>query len=243
MEAAEHAGAIAIIIPSYDNLAYLEPCLKSILMYTTGVRYHIYVVNNGALWTVKPFSDPRMTILEAGSNLGWEGGLQVGLEYSSEEYVVFLNDDTLLPPSSARWLAHMSRHLCDPRIGAVGPASNCVAGAQAIGFLHPEPVFAVRYLIGFCLLIRRSTLAAVGGIDVTLPGGDDIDLSIRLRQAGYTLLADRGVFVYHHGFVTGTRVYGNHLQPGGWNSPEMTQRTMAALAAKHGRAIVDTLWA
>lgn len=71
-------------------------------------------------------------------------------------------------------------------------------------------------------------------MDQTLPGGDDFDWSIRLRDAGYKVLVDRDVFIYHHGFKSGTRLMGDHQTAGGWNSYEMQEKTDLALIKKHG---------
>ena len=79
-------------------------------------------------------------------------------------------------------------------------------------------------------------------VSTTLPGGDDIDLSIRLRQAGYTLVCDRRAFVYHYGFRTGERVHGDRTVPGGWNSPQMIAATRDTLIAKHGQAAFADAW-
>jgi hypothetical protein len=127
-------------------------------------------------------------------------------------------------------------------VAAAGPSSNMVAGPQSTTQQLPEPRYLARYLIGFCLLVRRSALDQVGGIDTTLPGGDDIDLSIRLRAAGYTLVCDRSSFVYHYGFRTGVRVHGDHTRPGGWNSQQMIEATQNALIAKHGAAAFWEAW-
>jgi hypothetical protein len=117
-----------------------------------------------------------------------------------------------------------------------------VAGPQSTTQQFPAPRYQARYLIGFCLLVRRSALDGVGGIDTTLPGGDDIDLSIRLRAGGYTLVCDRSVFVYHYAFRTGVREHGDHTRPGGWNSQEMIGATANALIAKHGQAAFADAW-
>jgi SAM-dependent methyltransferase len=92
------------------------------------------------------------------------------------------------------------------------------------------------------MMVRRSAVEQAGGIDMALPGGDDLDLSIRLRKAGYELWVDRNVFVYHHGFKTGERVNGNSTVSGGWNSIEMQERTNQALIQKHGlRAYLECM--
>lgn len=84
------------------------------------------------------------------------------------------------------------------------------------------------------MFVRRSDLEAAGGIDDTLPGGDDFDLSIRLRKLGKKLAICRDAFVFHHGFKTGERLRGGPDKPGGWNSQEMSDRTNMALIRKHG---------
>ena len=67
-----------------------------------------------------------------------------------------------------------------------------------------------------------------------MPGGDDFDWSIQIRDMGYKLVIRRDVFVQHFGFVTGNKVHGNHEQIMGWNSPQMTEATNLALIKKHG---------
>jgi len=233
---------VAIIIPTMDNRHYLEPCLKSLRENTTHATYRVYVVNNGAPGSCDWITGPHIAVVECGANLGWERGLQRGLDITTKPLVLFLNDDTLFLRTKSDWLAHLVSDLDDPNVAAAGPGSNMVAGPQSFTTAYPAPRYHARYLIGFCLLVRRSALDHVGGIDTTLPGGDDIDLSIRLRQAGYTLVCDRTSFVYHYGFRTGHRVHGGPEIPGGWNSSEMIQRTRDALIAKLGQSAFSEAW-
>lgn len=227
-----------IIIPTYDNPQYIIPCVKSIIL-NTSLRdvIRIIVVNNGS----KKVSGlipkhPRIEVIEAGKNLGWEGGLKKGLEKSNTEFVCFMNDDTYVPFSSYFWLHYCLQVFQDRLTAACGPTSNCVSGSQNVFYDNNirEPFPYTNYLIGFCKVVRRSHLDAVGGIDDTLPGGDDFDLSIRFRKAGYNLKIARSAFVYHHGFKTGIRTKGDSTRPGGWNSREMIETTNRALIRKHG---------
>lgn len=228
---------VEIIIPTYNNPAYARPCLTSLLenQATKGL-FHITVVNNGhpqsCDW-IAP-DHPQVSVINPESNLGWEGGLKLGLENTSAPFVCFLNDDTFIPPGSRHWLTQLLQALRSDKVAAVGPGSNTVMGPQNVFQSFPYHRFTATYLIGFCLLVRRSTLEEVGGVDDTLPGGDDLDLSIRLRQAGYELAVDREVFVYHHGFKTGERLYGDSSTGGGWNSYEQYSATNTALIRKHG---------
>lgn len=224
---------VTIIIPTFNNREYLDPCIRSILMHqTTPGLYKIIIVNNGDKESVVNWTNPEIEVIHAGKNLGWEGGLKEGLKHVKTPYVVFMNDDTYIPFSSAVWLYQMLMAFSNPKVAAVGPTSNVVMGLQNI-FVPTFPnmlYLKTNILIGFCVMVRMEALEKVGGIDDSMPNhGDDLDLSIRFREAGYDLICDKSVFVYHHGFKTGQREYGSE-----WNSVNMTEKTNNWLIRKHG---------
>lgn len=228
---------IGIILPTWDNPQYLIPCVTSLFQPGTPEDlYHLYIVNNGnPNFIPKEYKESKnITVLQQEKNMGWEGGLKAGLEASSEEFVIFLNDDTYIPLFSTDWAERLLKHFDDPKVGAVGPSSNTVMGYQSIFAPNLTNVFNVNFLIGFCVALRRSALDEVGGVDTTLTGGDDLDLSIRLRKAGYKLVCDKTIFVYHHGFKSGERLLGGSSVKGGWNSVDKIERDAWGLMVKHG---------
>lgn len=227
-----------IIIPTWNNPNYIVSCVNSILMHTVSRdNMRIIVVNNGSPEIETYLTKHELlTVIHADKNLGWEGGLKLGLEHTKSEIICFMNDDTYIPYASNQWLVRCLSEFKNQNVAAVGPTSNVVRGMQNI-FLdqfagHASPYTS--FLIGFCIFVRRSDLEAAGGIDETLPGGDDLDLSMRLTKLGKKLVICRDAFVFHHGFKTGERVRGSPDRPGGWNSAEMTEKTNAALIQKHG---------
>lgn len=228
--------ATDVIIPTYDNVEQLSQCVGSILQTNWMQRVNVIVINNGSAPLESMMGGiPRVKVVTPGDNLGWEGGLKEGLRHSSSKYVVFSNDDIYIPRSEHGWLRRMIRDLeLSDKIGAVGPSTNVAMGRQNIWIPPYHESIFVPFLIGFCVVVRRSALEEVGGVDDTLPGGDDIDLSIRLRSAGYSLVVRKDVFVFHHGFQTGVRIHGGPDRPNGWNSPQMTENTNMALIRKHG---------
>jgi GT2 family glycosyltransferase len=213
-------------------LEYLVPCVNSIVLHhTTPGLYEILIINNGDKGSIPDIHHDNVRVIESGKNLGWEGGLKLGLEKSKNPFVVFMNDDTFIPASSRFWLLQMLRHFKDAKVAAVGPSSNCVMGLQN-AFIHSQrtTVYPVNFLIGFCMMVRRSALEEVGGIDDAMPyHGDDLDLSTRFRKAGYGMICDKDIFIYHHGFKTGQREFGS-----AWNSVEMMEKTNTWLIKKHG---------
>lgn len=228
---------VAILIPTYNNQSYLYMCLTSIIHARNAENlFHIYVINNGHPDSCD-WIDPKhkmITIIQAGKNLGWVGGLKLGLKQSKSEFVVFMNDDTLVPYSSKNWLNIMLQHFKVPTVGAVGPSTNVVMGLQNMVAVTEMNVFTSTFLIFFCVMFRRSTLEEIGELDETLSGGDDFDLSIRLRDKGYLLLVDKNVFIFHYGMQTGNRLFGDSTRKNGWNSFEYVERVDFEIIRKHG---------
>lgn len=226
---------VDIVIPTFNNFEYLSACLGSVTRHnSTHGLFHITVINNGHKDSCNWIDHPDVTVISPDKNLGWEGGIKLGLEKTKAPFVLFLNDDTYIPASSQLWLNQMLKHFLNPEVGAVGPSSNVVMGLQNIFTFVPYHVFERKFLIGFCFLVRREAIEKAGGIDDSCPGGDDFDMSIRIRKAGYSLIVDRSVFVYHHGFKTGNRVQGDSSQRNGWNSFEHMEKANLFIIKKHG---------
>ena len=222
---------IDIIIPTYNNIPQLNSFLDSLRLSGSACNlFNVIVVNNGSKEGKEFINVGDLGIvIDAEENLGWEGGLKLGLKHSEAPFILFANDDIFVPPFSSTWLQQMLVWFNDPEVGAVGPSSNVVMGLQNMFNIIPHRALDVTYLIGFCMMVRREALDKCGGVDDTLPGGDDLDLSIRLKDSGYKLIALKDLFVYHHGFQTGQKVHGSY-----WNSQGMTEKTNHALIEKHG---------
>lgn len=226
---------VTIIMPTLNNYEYVAPAVTSILHNTPHDLYELLIINNGDPHSCDFLkANKDIKVINTGKNIGWEGAIDLGMKSSKSPYVCFFNDDAYIPSSSKLWLNDLLQHFLDPQVGAVGPASNVVMGAQNIFYDISSTPFRSRFIIGFCALLRRSAFEEIGGMDMTLPGGDDLDWSIRLNEAGYSIIIDRGVFVFHHGFKTGTKVFGDSQKKNGWNSFEQWDKTNQALIKKHG---------
>lgn len=228
-----------IIIPTWNNEQYLIPCVQSI--HNTGVLSsglaRLIVIDNGDKIPVNQsvYDVPNTLVIKSGANLGWEGGLKKGLEVSDAPFVCFQNDDTHIPKSSLRFYQQLLTVFNDDNVGISGPTTTTASGVQSI--FHPQtPLYPVQvpWVIFFCAVLRRSDLEAVGGVDDTLPGGDDFDLCIRMNKLGQKIIVNPDAFLIHHGFVTGTRVHGDHTVKNGWNNVDFTDKVNWGLINKHG---------
>lgn len=196
----------------------------------------LIIVNNGKQPVKTQYAGVNgIRVIDSPENVGWEGGLKLGVENSDSEFIVFQNDDTYIPNNSVRFYQNLLFNFFDKNVAAVGPSTTTAAGIQSTYNPNsPMCITEVNWLIFFTVMVRRSHLMEVGGIDTSLPGGDDFDLCMRFRKAGYKILVNPQSFIIHHGFKTGTRVHGDHNSDGGWNSIKMTDRTNHALIVKHG---------
>jgi len=128
-----------------------------------------------------------------------------------------LNNDVLVTPG---WLSGLLECLeRTPEAGLAGPLSNEVAGAQRVagtGYRGAEELDAfarefaranrgrripVDRLVGFCLMLDRSVLEAVGGLDESFGSGnfEDDDYCLRAALAGFSCVIAGEVFIHHHG--------------------------------------------
>jgi GT2 family glycosyltransferase len=113
--------SVDIIIPYYRRRDLLERSLDS-LEQTSYPSMGIIVVDNGGteaglVFLVKRYRNARLVRLP--ENRGYAGGCNAGLQISSADYIVFMNDDTEHDPL---WLEHLVRAALEgDHIGALQP--------------------------------------------------------------------------------------------------------------------------
>lgn len=220
---------IDVLVVTYNNPQYLYPCVSSLLGHqTTAGLIKITVINNGDPDSVK-YLPKHVDVIQMKENAHWVGGLKAGFDKTSAPFVLLCNDDIFVPPSSGLWPNQLLQHFVYPDCAAVGPASNFAMGQQGIWGVGGPTILRVPFLIGFFMLIRREDLIKAGGLDASFKCGDDMDLSMRLRDLGKYLIADKEVFIFHHGAKTGSRVEGGY-----WYSAEQQEKTWMNLFLKHG---------
>lgn len=222
---------VDIIIVTYNSLTMIDRCLCSIRL-NTSEPVRLIVVNNG-----NPFSVPEnsgVIVLNTGKNLGWTGGVNHGVAYALTHdpapFIMWLNDDTQILPHDYGWLTKMLNCFqLDPKIAVVGPTSNNIMGFQTTNHVHMPPAIETTYLSGMCMLMRREVIEKMGPLDQCDAGGDDLDYSMRLTDAGYKICCCRRAFILHFCSVTGRREYGEY-----WNSPAQGEAINNWLIKKHG---------
>ena len=222
---------VDIIIPTYNNTQTFWNCLKSLIL-NTKEPFRLVIVNNGDPIRIDGYKN--VVVIQNATNLGWMGGINAGIKWcfdnSKSPFICFLNDDIQILDHDYGWLTKMIYAFqLDDKIGAVGPTSNAVMAYQSIQHIGLPPAIETTMLSGMCLLTKRSVIEKIGFLDETLCGGDDIDYSIRLADAGYKLCICRRSFILHHCSVTGKKLFGDY-----WNSKEQYEAINNGLIKKHG---------
>jgi len=223
---------LTIVIPSLDNLQQLYWCTRSLLQYTD-YPYQITVVDNGNEPRIEHMFQEvwrdKITVLRPGKNLGWMGAHNLAIKDCDTKYYCCLNDDTVFLPGQPIFWRSLVDTFKDKGVGAVAPCSNFVAGCQSLMNLDVPHAVETTLVIGMCLVFPTKLIRELGGWDESLPGGDDLDISIRMLKAGYKLRVNRFVYLHHLGQQTGRRLFGDD-----WDSLDHQEATNNALIRKHG---------
>jgi GT2 family glycosyltransferase len=216
--------SVDVIVPIHGNYALTRECIQSLIHQT--VTPHIVVVDDAspdASRTLVAEEFPRVSLLPLDTNVGFAAACNEGIAYSSGEFVILLNNDVVCSPSMVEDIV---RGFADDRVGSVTPIilqPNGLIDAYGItcdrtlaGFLRlaGQPLSrlgsADRYQLlgpyGAVASYRRTALVDVGLLDTNIfMYGEELDLAIRLRQAGWSAAQTDAVAGVHLGGATAQR--------------------------------------
>lgn len=199
---------VGIVILNWNGLTDTLECLKS-LRHSTYQSVHIYVLDNGSRDDPTEALDafPEVTLIRSSRNLGFAGGSNLGARQALADgcdLLLFLNNDTLVPPDTLACLVEAQQHT---------PQAGLLAARERGAHPHPRGDRAgghwqrlrckVKWewvpsnerqkglkefdvLSGCALLMPRALTDEVGLFDEAFFAyGEDVDLSLRVLQAGY----------------------------------------------------------
>jgi GT2 family glycosyltransferase len=202
-----------IVLTMGNRPAELERAVRSALD-QEGVEVEVVLVGNGVdplpprLPETSPLSDPladeRVKTLRLPENVGIPAGRNRGVEASTGEVVLFLDDDGWY--GTTKLGAHLrDRFDADPGLGIIslrvqdpqgGPGSRRHVPRLRAG--DPERSSPVTTFLGGASAVRRAAFDAAGGLpDDFFYAHEETDLAWQALNAGYRIEYDAAAVMYH----------------------------------------------
>jgi len=223
---------ISIIVPVFNKWNLTQACLKSILQTGISADAEILVIDNASCdetpsKLVEEF--PNVVYCRQEINLGFARACNLGALRAQGQYMIFLNNDTVVLPGWSESLLELVKtqskaavvgaKLLYPtrRIQHAGIVFNRKKDLLHIysglheNSPHVNKTRRFQAVTGACMLIRRSLFLDMGGFDeIFINGYEDIDLCLRLAKHGYETWYQPKSCVIHHESQTS----GRHLNDG-----------------------------
>ena len=104
---------VTVVIPNYNGEKFMKDCLDSLLAQRSaeddGPDFDIIIVDNGSTDAspeiIKGFMSPRLRLIRLDKNYGFSRAVNEGIKASESEYVILLNNDTVVMPDFVDKLA------------------------------------------------------------------------------------------------------------------------------------------
>lgn len=223
---------VSIIIPTRNALQLVRQCIESILRKTTYEPWEILLVDNGSddpealRYFESLAAQPRVRVLRDDRPFNYSALNNAAAKQARGELLALVNND--IEVMSPEWLDEMVALALQPGVGAVGarlwyPDRTLQHGGVILGLggvaAHAHKGLP-RGLSGYCgrallvqsfsavtaacLVVRKSTYDAVGGLDEAhLPVAfNDVDFCLRLREAGWRCVWTPYAEMIHHESAT-----------------------------------------
>ncbi|MFH1359471.1 MAG: glycosyltransferase family 2 protein [Candidatus Omnitrophota bacterium] len=214
---------VYIVIVNWNNALVTIECLRSL----ENVSYpnkEIHLIDNGSSDdSLRILEDYRqqspikdiLTLISLKENLGFAGGNNVGIKMALErgaEYVLLLNNDTIVTPDFLTQLVQSAQTI--QNLGILGTKINHYPDKDIIWFsrgkidyfrgafyhINKERKNLVDsdFITGCLMFIPASVLQDVNLFDERyFLNAEDVDLSQRIKKAGYKLVVNQDAVIYH----------------------------------------------
>jgi len=201
--------SVLVVVLTYNSSPGLEACLRS-LQATTYPNARIVVIDNGSTdGSVEVARHLGIEVHPFGENLGYCAAYNRAFReiLRDEEFVLLSNPDLIVPPPTIERMVSAAGD--DRTIGFVGPVQlhADTRGVRSAGIrwrcghlprhvvVAGEPFDALE---GAFLLVRRSVIERVGGLDEAFALNlEDIEWQMRAAKVGFRSELAREAEVFH----------------------------------------------
>jgi hypothetical protein len=216
--------AVSIIVLHYSGREDTLACLRSLEHLTYPNASVIMVDNSSTDGTVAAVrsTQPKVTVLETGANLGFTGGNNVGIRYAldhSADYILLLNNDTIVAPDFIDLLVEVMED--DPAVGVTGPMIYYYSAPDTIWSAGGRIDWArgattmigvnevdksqfgvsprqVDFVTGCAMLVRRDVWEKVGLLDDQFfMYYEETEWCVRASRMGYKIMLVPAAMIWH----------------------------------------------
>lgn len=218
---------LSLVLLTYNTRDLVVRCLEGLYEQALSWGWQIIVVDNGSTdntASVLAEKFPSANLIRSEKNLGFAGGMNLGLRVATGQVIALMNSDVLTSAETLRAAAEAL--LSCQKAGALSPLLRMpdgrpqpfafgkdqspwyllVRGLKALLGLGPmhqwdvsQPV-EVDWVSGACMLVRREVVEQVGLLDERFfLYFEDNDWCRRMRKAGWRVFYDPRFEVIHIG--------------------------------------------
>ncbi len=218
---------VSILIPNRDQKETLEKCLNSIWEKSTYNNYEILIVeNNSSSPEIFDYyreieKRPGVRILTWKEGFNYSAINNFGEKSAAGDYLLFLNNDVEV--INPRWIEELLGNCQRKEVGIVGAKlyypddtiqhAGTVIGIGGIaghaflnmprsrtGYLHKASLqMDLSAVTAACMMMKRQVFEQLGGFEERLSVAfNDVDLCLRTVQAGYLVVYNPEVELYHY---------------------------------------------
>jgi GT2 family glycosyltransferase len=221
------APRVSLIVPTRDRVELLRNCIDGLLHRTDYPDLEILIIDNASVEaaTLAFFdslaAEPRVRILRQDGPFNFSALNNYAVSQATGSLVGFINNDIeVIKPD---WLSEMVSHAARPGVGAVGAKLLYadgkiqhagvilgvlgVAGHAHKGFNRHDYGYFLRLRLcqnlscvtAACMVMPKALFEETGGLDARnlAVAFNDVDLCIRIRQAGYQVIWTPYAELYH----------------------------------------------
>ncbi len=219
---------VSVLIPNKDHIDDLDKCIRSLQERSLYDNYEVIVIENNSkdpetfhYYKNLEASSPNIRVVYWPGEFNYSAINNFGRGYASGEYLLLLNND--IEVVTPDLLEHMLGYCMRPDVGIVGAKllyddhtvqhAGVLVGAGGLadhvfkGIHEDAPGYMGRAVCtqdlsavtAACLMIRASVYDEVGGLDEDFKVAfNDVDLCLKVRAAGYLVVYDADVRLYHY---------------------------------------------
>jgi N-acetylglucosaminyl-diphospho-decaprenol L-rhamnosyltransferase len=132
---AEGLIEVSVCIVNWNCRELLSSCLKSLTEAAQGVALEVIVIDNASADGAADMVErefPDVVLQRNATNVGFARGNNQAAELSRGRYLFFLNNDTIVPPTTLRRL--LDYCLAHPHVGMVGPRLRDGQGRAQVSY-------------------------------------------------------------------------------------------------------------